>query len=98
MGTLTVWADPADGKVYLVNGHHRLEKAVEAGEKTVPVVRFLSPEVKTADEAAKLGRWKICRRVTPNRSTPHCSCESLTTRSTWHSKNSPVRPTPQPPS
>ena len=31
-GVLTVWRDPANGKTYVVNGHHRLDKAKRMGK------------------------------------------------------------------
>ncbi|MCU1301406.1 MAG: hypothetical protein JWQ87_1690 [Candidatus Sulfotelmatobacter sp.] len=36
-GTISVWRDPADGKTYVVNGHHRYELAKRMGEKAVAV-------------------------------------------------------------
>jgi ParB-like chromosome segregation protein Spo0J len=36
-GTIQGWRDPADGKVYVVNGHHRLELAERLGVKHVKV-------------------------------------------------------------
>ena len=39
-GILSVWKDPADGKTYVVNGHHRLEMANRLGAPTV-TVRYL---------------------------------------------------------
>jgi hypothetical protein len=39
-GIMTVWRDPADGKVYVVNGHHRLELAQRVGADKV-LVRFI---------------------------------------------------------
>jgi hypothetical protein len=39
-GVLSVWIDPADGKTYVVNGHHRLELAKRAGAPEV-TVRYL---------------------------------------------------------
>jgi hypothetical protein len=34
-GILAVWTDPADGKTYVVNGHHRLELAKRTGQTHV---------------------------------------------------------------
>lgn len=42
-GVLSVWRDPADGKTYVVNGHHRLELAQRAGAPDV-TVRYLDAE------------------------------------------------------
>jgi hypothetical protein len=39
-GVLSVWKDPANGKTYVVNGHHRLELATRAGAPDV-TVRYL---------------------------------------------------------
>jgi hypothetical protein len=36
-GILSVWKDPADGKTYVVNGHHRLELAQRTGAPSVTV-------------------------------------------------------------
>jgi hypothetical protein len=51
-GVLAVWKDPADGKTYVVNGHHRLELAKRAGAPTV-AVRYLSAA--NAQEARSKG-------------------------------------------
>jgi hypothetical protein len=51
-GTLAVWYDPADGKVYVVNGHHRLALAKRLGVDTVSV-RFL--DAATDKEARTIG-------------------------------------------
>ncbi|MDP9202356.1 MAG: hypothetical protein M3P26_10565 [Gemmatimonadota bacterium] len=40
-GIMTVWRDPADSKVYVVNGHHRLDLAKRSGAPTV-LVRFIT--------------------------------------------------------
>jgi predicted RNA methylase len=40
-GVLAVWKDPADGKSYVVNGHHRLELARRDGAPEVDV-RYIS--------------------------------------------------------
>jgi hypothetical protein len=51
-GTLAVWRDPADGKTYVVNGHHRLDLAnrLNAPEVTVRYLR-----ANTAQEARLKG-------------------------------------------
>ena len=36
-GTIAVWRDPADGKTYVVNGHHRYEMASRLGEDSMAV-------------------------------------------------------------
>lgn len=51
-GVLSVWKDPADGKTYVVNGHHRLELANRAGAPEVSV-RYM--KAKTAAEARLKG-------------------------------------------
>ena len=51
-GTIAVWHDPADGKTYVVNGHHRLELAKRTNAPLVDV-RYL--QVKTAPEAYAAG-------------------------------------------
>jgi hypothetical protein len=51
-GVMSVWKDPADGKVYVVNGHNRLNLANRLGAEEV-TVRFLN--AKTATEARAIG-------------------------------------------
>ena len=51
-GVLSVWRDPADGKTYVVNGHHRLELAKRANAPEV-TVRYL--EAATASQARTKG-------------------------------------------
>ncbi len=51
-GVLAVWRDPADGKTYVVNGHHRLDLATRAGAADVSV-RYLT--ARTAEEARAKG-------------------------------------------
>jgi hypothetical protein len=51
-GVIAVWRDPADGKTYVVNGHHRLNLAQRSGAKKV-LVRYL--QAKTAEEARAKG-------------------------------------------
>lgn len=50
-GVLSVWKDPADGKTYVVNGHHRLELANRTGGQDVAVRYVDAPDVKTARAA-----------------------------------------------
>lgn len=47
-GVLTVWRDPANGKLYVVNGHHRLALAKRAQHPTVLVRRIKAQEAATA--------------------------------------------------
>ncbi|MDD4392263.1 MAG: JAB domain-containing protein [Desulfobacterales bacterium] len=51
-GIISVWKDPADGKTYVVNGHHRYELASRAGYPEL-VVRYL--DAKTAEQAKLKG-------------------------------------------
>jgi hypothetical protein len=47
-GVLDVWRDPADGKTYVVNGHHRLDKARRSGVADVAVKYIAAPDAKSA--------------------------------------------------
>jgi hypothetical protein len=47
-GQLLVWRDPANGRLYVVNGHHRLERAKRDGAERIAVKLLESP---TAEEA-----------------------------------------------
>jgi diguanylate cyclase (GGDEF)-like protein len=51
-GTLSVWKDPADGKTYIVNGHHRLDLAKRTNTGRVNV-QFI--DAKDASEARAQG-------------------------------------------
>lgn len=51
-GVLLVWEDPADGKTYVVNGHHRHELAVKTGQPHELVMKINAP---TAEEAKVIG-------------------------------------------
>jgi hypothetical protein len=51
-GVISVWKDPADGKTYVVNGHHRLQKAIESNVGKVDV-KFI--DAKDAAEARAKG-------------------------------------------
>src|SRR5213076_2829823 len=53
-GVIAVWRDPADGKVYVVNGHHRLELAQRLGVHALNV-QFV--EAKNATEARGEGAY-----------------------------------------
>lgn len=51
-GTISVWTDPADGKTYVINGHHRLELAKRTGQQEVAVRHI---RAKDAAEARSVG-------------------------------------------
>jgi hypothetical protein len=51
-GVVSVWKDPADGKTYVVNGHHRRELAGRLGAKDMNV-KYI--EAKDAKEARSIG-------------------------------------------
>ena len=51
-GVMSVWKDPADGKIYVVNGHNRLSLAKRLGAEEV-TVRFLNAQ--NATEARAIG-------------------------------------------
>lgn len=51
-GVISVWVDPADGKTYVINGHHRLDFAKRSGEKTMNVIYI---DAKNASEARLKG-------------------------------------------
>lgn len=51
-GVVSVWRDPEDEKLYVVNGHHRAQLAKEAGQNEL-LVRNL--DVATASEARAIG-------------------------------------------
>jgi hypothetical protein len=51
-GVMSVWKDPGDGKVYVINGHNRLALANRLGAESV-TVRFL--KAATATEARAIG-------------------------------------------
>lgn len=50
-GALTVWKDPKDGKTYVINGHHRLERANAAKYDKPLLVQYIdaanAPEART---------------------------------------------------
>jgi hypothetical protein len=54
-GVLDVWRDPADGKVYVVNGHNRYDKALDLGVQNLRV-QFL--DAKDAKDAMTQGAVK----------------------------------------
>jgi diguanylate cyclase (GGDEF)-like protein len=53
-GVLSVWRDPADGKLYAINGHHRLELAQRTGHPSVNVQVIDAPDAASARAAGAL--------------------------------------------
>jgi hypothetical protein len=51
-GVVSVWKDPANGKTYVVNGHHRLDLAKRLGVKSVTAKYLDAP---TAEQARAKG-------------------------------------------
>jgi hypothetical protein len=51
-GVVSVWRDPADGKTYAVNGHHRLELAKRTGHPSINVQEL---PARNAEEAKAQG-------------------------------------------
>jgi hypothetical protein len=51
-GVLLVWEDPANGKIYVVNGRHRHELALRTGQSHVLAMKLNVP---TAEEARVIG-------------------------------------------
>jgi ParB-like chromosome segregation protein Spo0J len=47
-GPITFWRDPADGKTYVVDGHHRLEIARRTGTEQIEARELNAPNVQTA--------------------------------------------------
>lgn len=47
-GIVSVWRDPADGKVYVINGHHRAQLALESGADNILVRHLDVPNAKSA--------------------------------------------------
>lgn len=47
-GVVSVWKDPADGKTYVINGHHRYELAQRTGYPSLPVRYIDAPDATTA--------------------------------------------------
>lgn len=47
-GVVHAWKDPADGKTYVVNGHHRMELARRAGHQKMNVQMIIAPNATTA--------------------------------------------------
>lgn len=63
-GTISVWKDPADGKTYVINGHHRYELAQRTGQKEVAVRHIVA---KDAAEARAVGARQ---NIAEGRGTP----------------------------
>ena len=63
-GVVSVWQDPADGKTYVVNGHHRAMLAKETGTPEV-AVRYLK-----APDAASARAIGALQNIAEGRGTP----------------------------
>jgi hypothetical protein len=63
-GTISVWKDPADGKTYVVNGHHRYELAKRTGQDEVAVRHIVAQD---AAEARAVGARQ---NIAEGRGTP----------------------------
>jgi hypothetical protein len=63
-GVISVWRDPADGKMYVVNGHHRLELAMRTQHPEVTVRHIKAP---TAEAARGVG---ALQNIAEGRGTP----------------------------
>ena len=53
-GVVQVWEDPKDAKVYMVNGHNRLQKAKELGIPSVKIEFLDAPDAITARQQGAL--------------------------------------------
>lgn len=53
-GVVHAWKDPADGQVYVVNGHHRMELANRAGHKKMNVQMIIAPNASVARSTGAL--------------------------------------------
>ena len=53
-GVVHAWKDPADGQVYVVNGHHRMELANRAGHKKMNVQMIIAPSASVARSTGAL--------------------------------------------
>jgi hypothetical protein len=51
-GVISAWTDPADGKTYVINGHHRYDKAVRKGVEELDVKHI---QAKDAQQARAIG-------------------------------------------
>ena len=73
-GFLTVWHDPEDGKVYVVNGHRRLEMARRAGVKSIQV-RMLDPKYVPDSYSALL--WNAIQTIAEGGGTAALAAQFL---------------------
>jgi hypothetical protein len=64
-GVITGWRDPANGEIYVVNGHHRYELAKRTDYQGKLAVRLLS--VATSEEARPVG---ALQNIAEGRGTP----------------------------
>src|ERR1019366_4373380 len=62
-GVISVWRDPADGKTYVVNGHHRFQLAKETGQPDV-AVRMIA-----ADDATEARAKGAIQNIAEGRGT-----------------------------
>jgi len=53
-GIIQAWTDPADGQLYVVNGHNRLAKAKQLGIKSLPVQTLVAKDAVEARAAGAL--------------------------------------------
>ena len=63
-GAISVWRDPADGKWYVINGHHRYELAQRTGQSDIAVRHIVA---KDATEARAMG---ALQNIADGRGTP----------------------------
>ena len=70
-GVITVWRDPADGKTYVVNGHHRLELALRTKAPSV-AVRYA--KANDASEARAIGALQNIAEGRGTAVEPRSSC------------------------
>lgn len=53
-GTIFVWKDPANGKTYVVNGHHRYDLAKRVGQPDLGIKYIDAPDAQSARAAGAL--------------------------------------------
>ena len=63
-GVIQAWRDPASGKAYVVNGHHRVEMARRYGVKDLPVRLIDAPDAQSARAVGAL------QNIAEGRGTP----------------------------
>src|SRR5581483_7513329 len=63
-GVISVWRDPSDGQMYVVNGHHRFELAKRTGQGEI-ATRHINAE--SAEEARSTG---ALQNIAEGRGTP----------------------------